>query len=422
MQTERRTMAENLFLLLKNTVRVLVVDDEPAILWAVRDHLNLYGILRFCLTRSCDQVNKNITASGTCFSWGRDIMYKFFREVFMRIIIVLLFLLLSTTSAAPPPGYSLVWSDEFDSTTIDTNNWSFDVGGGPGVELEYYNGLNFTLENGSAVLWAKHEKQGYYNYTSCQMNTRSKKEFKYGYIEMRLKAPEGQGLYATLYLLGSDYNTGTRWPDCGEIELYDQKTGPRLYNGTPGDNCFNTSCDFKGPSGGISYNSFQYNYNKCLCTDYHLYAIEWDSLSIKYFFDDNKIWEYDTINASNNFTSFHQPFYFITGIAIGGEAAGFVVDTTIFPQKMYIDYVRVYQRSTQVKASPQKSASKIFTLSNPSQTRLKVYNLQGRLVADYTDKVRHLMKGIASNLPIGIYVTRLFDGVKTVSEKLVIQK
>jgi hypothetical protein len=104
------------------------------------------------------------------------------------------------------------------------------------------------------------------------------------------------------------------------------------------------------------------------------------------------------------------------------------IDTTIFPQRMYIDHVRVYQKSTQVKAIPQKNMFKGLILTNPSQAQMKVYNLQGRLIGDYTDRISHfkpgdkVMKGIASDLPIGIYAVRLFDGDKVVSEKLVIQK
>lgn len=351
-----------------------------------------------------------------------------FNECPLSGILPLLFVLLffAIASAAPPSGYSLVWSDEFDSTALDTNNWSYDTGGyWPTPQQQFYtNGLNMSFENGSAILWAKKQTYGQNPYTSCYITTQGKREFKYGYIEVRLEGPYGIGPWAVFWMMGANYPT-VSWPECGEIEIYDQMTGPRNFNAaSPGDSGYVVSCDFAGTTGGPIYNRQPYGYTECLCNNYHLYAIEWDSLGIKYFFDGKEFWEYDTINASYNFSSFHQPFCFIANLIV----YGYITDTTIFPQKMSIDYVRVYQKSTQVKASPQKSALKIFTLSNPSQAQLRVYNLQGRLIADYTDRVRimktgeNVMKGIASNLPIGIYVTRLFDGVKTVSEKLVIQK
>jgi beta-glucanase (GH16 family) len=353
-------------------------------------------------------------------------MYKFFREVFMRIIIVLLSLLLSTTSAAPPPGYSLVWSDEFNGTTLDTNTWSYDTGLHSNVDYQAYTNHNVTIENAAAVLWVKHERYvsryGIYNYTSSWIHTMTKKEFQYGYIEVRLKAMFGSGPWAAFWTMGANYPT-VFWPKCGEIEVYDQKTGPRNFSTDPGDSGYVVSCDFASASGGVLFNTGRYDYTECLCSNYHMYAIEWDSLGIRYFFDGNKVWEYDTVNANNTFSSFHQPHYFNINVSVHAP-----FDTTIFPQKMYIDYVRVYQKSTQVKAIPQKSASKIFILSNPSQVQLKVYDLQGRLIGDYTDRARNMkpggnvMKNIPSNLPIGIYIVRLFDGRKTASERLVIQK
>src|SRR5271157_2130991 len=292
-------------------------------------------------------------------------------------------------SASPPPGYSLVWSDEFNGITLDTNTWSFDTGSSwsPGAEYQIYTGNNLTIENGAAVLWVKHEKHGYYNYTSCQMNTRGKKEFKYGYIEVRLKAPYGNGPWAAFWMMGSDIRVGY-WPYSGEIELYEQRTGTAGFSTDPGDSAYKVSCDYASASGGPIYNTQRYNYTDCLCNNYHLYAIEWDSLGIKYYFDDNKFWEYDSINLSNNVASFHQPFYFIANVELDGP-----VDSTIFPQRMSIDYVRVYQKGTQTVATPPKRTLENMTLPNPSEAQLKVYNLQGRLIADNTDRVRNLKPG-----------------------------
>lgn len=335
--------------------------------------------------------------------------------------------------AAPPSsqGYALTWSEEFNGAVIDINTWSFDTGCTYDDTYEYYSpGKNVTIENGAAVLEARKEpirqRCGNY-YTSCKMNTMGKAEFKYGYFEIRMKSPKGQGLVPEIWMMGSNLPQ-VAWPACGQIDFYDQRTGPQLYNGTPGDNCFTATCNFKGISGSADYNYKQYNHTECLCSDYHLYAIEWDSLKIQYFFDGNKFWEYDSICQSVNFATFHQPFFFVVNITVGGAYQGYFIDTTIFPQRMYIDYVRVYQKSTQVNVNSQKHATKGMTLANPSQTQLKVYNLQGRLIVDYTNRVTNMkpgenvIKGVASDLPIGIYAVRFFDGAKTVSEKLVIQK
>ena len=367
-------------------------------------------------------MKNNITASQIHSSRCRDIMNKLDMEIFMRIIIVLLLLLLSTTFAAPPAGYTLVWSDEFEGPALDTNVWSYDTGLHSNTDYQAYTNHNVTIENGAAVLWVKYEKHGDYHYTSTWIHTMAKKEFQYGFIEVKLKAPYGSGPSASFWTQGANYNT-VGWPACGEIMAYGQKTGPRNFSTDPGDSGYVTSCDFASASGGALLNTGRFDYTECLCSNYHLYGIEWDSLGIKYYFDGNKSWEYDTINESYNFSSFHQPHYFNVNVSVNAP-----LDTTIFPQKMYVDYVRVYQKSTQTVANHPKRTPENMTLPNPSEAQLRVYNLQGRLISDFTDRVRkmrpgeNVMKGIASNLPIGIYVTKLFDGVKTVSEMLVVSK
>jgi beta-glucanase (GH16 family) len=351
-----------------------------------------------------------------------------------KIMLLVFFNYVPASFSAPPvdEGYVLKWSDEFDGTTLDLNNWSYETGVIPPFSSSdpAYNteGLNLTFENGAAVLWAKHESYNGHNYTSCRINTHGKKEFKYGYIEVRLKSPEGKGLWPLFMTLGTDLDSiGFGWPVCGEFDIFNTLTGPDNYRNL-GDEAFQVTCYFRGADNQAVYTTQKYQYIEKLSFQYHLYAIEWDSLKIQYFFDGQKIWEYDSINESYNFRSFHQPHFFTADIHVGGNYQGNSIDPSIFPQAMYIDYVRVYQKSTQVKANPQKNMVKGLTLANKSVAQLRIYDLQGRLIGDYTDRVRHLnpgknvMKGIVSDLPIGIYVTTLFDGVRTVSETLVIQK
>jgi beta-glucanase (GH16 family) len=348
----------------------------------------------------------------------------------MKIIpALLLFALPCLVFAAPPDGYSLKWSDEFDGTALDTNNWSFDTTWGmfADVNYKYYtNGLNLTLENGSAVLWAKKERFKGYDYTSCFINTRAKKEFMFGYMEAKIRTPHGRGLWPAFWMLGSNYNTAG-WPVCGEIDLYEQRTGPQLYNGTPGDNCFNATCFFNGASGLPSYNAKQFNDTECLCNDYHLYAIEWDSLGIKYFFDGTLFWEYDTINASSNVATFHQPFYIIANIDIGNLAGP--IDTTVFPQRMYIDYVRVYQKSTPAISSQQKHTIPDGALLYSSHANLNLYDLQGRFVGDFSNLFRLVkydeglfVNAVKSRVPQGVYLARISMGRHIVNERLVVKK
>jgi beta-glucanase (GH16 family) len=350
---------------------------------------------------------------------------------YLSLFAVIIGLSALSVTAAVPAGYGLAWSDEFNGTAIDTNNWGFDVG--PGVpdgwgnaEQEYYTkGSNFTIENGSGVLWAKRETMGNKNYTSCRIKTKGKKEFKYGYLEVRIKAAKGNGLWPAFWTLGSDIDVST-WPSCGELELYEQRTGTTNYSGTIGDNCFVQTCHYSSTYGAVApvYNTHQTNFTACLCNDYHLYAILWDSLSFTYYFDGNQVWQYTNINLASNKKSFHQPHFFIANIAVGGNYQGNNIDNSIFPQKMYIDYIRVYQKGvvTPVINGAKSRASLTFAhIADPSRARLAVFDVSGRLVADYTNRVRALkagdavMKAIPSGMSAGAHIISFSDGSNNAS-------
>jgi|GEM_PF-2567027 beta-glucanase (GH16 family) len=369
--------------------------------------------------------------------------------------------------ALPPAAarYGLAWSDEFNGTSLDTTVWSYDTGStNPTPEEEYYTRSCVTVENGNLVIWCKYNPNGVdgaaspaqAKYTSAHINSGDKKIFTYGYFEVRMITPVGQvsgpGLWSTVWLLGNSINHGVAWPTCGEMEIYEQRpsdsiVGATWPNGpqqpvpaTIGDNEFIASCDY-GVNGYPTYHSCQRNYSQCLCDHYHTYGLLWDSTHVEYYFDDTLYWGQNypiandtnfgtpNINLPENAVAFHSPFYWIINIAISSAYAGYNINNAIFPTKMLIDYVRVYQRGVPVVKNPRgQHTPQSFALANPSTARLKVYDLSGKLVADYSDRVRRLkpgenaMKGMASDLPIGIYMARLFDGVKAVSEKLVIPK
>lgn len=340
----------------------------------------------------------------------------------------------------PPAGYGLAWSDEFTESKVDTTVWSFDVGNGVqgwgNSELEYYtNGANITFDSGYAKLWAKHESMGGYNYTSCRMNTKGKKEFKYGYFEVKLRTAKGNGLWNAFWTLGGNMDT-IGWPSCGEIELYEQRTGSVQHGGTAGDNCFIQTCHYgttySNPS-TPSFNAHQTNYSSCLCNAFHTYSILWDSLGYTYYFDGNQTWTSPDINASYNFKSFHQPHFFIANMAVGGNYQaqdGGTVDNSIFPQQMAIDYIRVYQKGVVTQVNPQQKQTTLENISlvNQATATLKVFSLKGELVADLTEGLRAMKTGVNAvqkslgRLSRGAYVVRCIDNNRTIAEKVVIER
>jgi beta-glucanase (GH16 family) len=349
----------------------------------------------------------------------------------MKNIFPIFLLVIPCLLIASPPadkGYVLAWSDEFNGSALDTTAWSYDTADYSSSSVKVYtNDKNFTIENGAGVLWAKKERYKYANYTSCCIQTPGKKEFKYGYIEARIKAPHGRGLWPAFWTVGSSIYHGTPWPECGEMEVYDQLPGPQSINGTPGDNCYTVRSAFKNVGGNVKYVSYQYNYTDCLCNDYHLYALEWDSLGIKYFFDGNKFFEYDTISETNNFAAFHNPHYLILDIDIGGPYVGGIIDTSIFPQKMYVDYVRVYQKGGVKTVNPPKNTFQgLAAAAAGNYQQMKLYNLKGKYAGSFSAMFgcRNKRAGVSANtaLPQGIYIARMFDGRRSISGKIVVNR
>jgi beta-glucanase (GH16 family) len=369
----------------------------------------------------------------------------------MKNIIALIMLAVPCLVFALPPaaeGYGLAWSDEFNGASLDTvNNWSYDTVLYSCCEQESYHRANVTVENGNLVIWCKLNTYGGYSpYTSGRIDSHDKKIFTYGYFECRMITPVGQvsgpGLLSAVWLLGASINHGVAWPTCGEMEIYEQRPSdtivqmgmPQPVPDTIGDNEFIGTCHY-GVNGGPSYHYWQHNYSTCLCDGYHKYALLWDSSHVEYYFDDTLFWGPDfpivnfgtpSINLPENTVAFHSPFYWIINVMVGGARVQ-NIDNAIFPTKMLIDYVRVYQKGVVgVNGDIRRQQTlRSFTLANPATALLTVYDLSGKLVADYSAKVRQMKPGgnvmemMPSTLSNGAYVVRLIDNGVSASRMLV---
>ncbi len=234
-------------------------------------------------------------------------------------------------------GWKLVWSDEFDGTTINPRNWVFDRGGtGWGnVEMEYYTDRpeNARVENGMLVIEARQEQYEGLNYTSARINSRGLQEFQYGRIEARMKLPSGQGIWSAFWMLGGN----TSWPLGGEIDImeYIGKTPDTIYQTVHGP----------GYSGAKGIGSHFALTTDLLKKDFHVFAIEWVPNEIHWFVDDQEVFKVtpDQIPAGTQWVYDH-PLFIILNLAVGGSWPGFPDETTVFPQQLQVDYVRVYQK------------------------------------------------------------------------------
>jgi len=247
-------------------------------------------------------------------------------------------------------SWKLVWSQEFDDGGIDPSVWNFEIGNGhakgiPGwgnAELEYYTDKNAWVENGCLVIEARKEKisdqWGTYDYTSSRMTTEGKFEFKYGKVEIRAKLPKGKGIWPALWMLGSDIGR-VGWPSCGEIDImemlgHDTRTVYGTAHGPGYSGGASIGRSYKLPEGVPDFSE-----------DFHVFAIEWYEDLVKWYVDGEL---YHTLCKSKLEAQglkwvFDHPFFLIVNVAVGGHWPGYPDETTQFPQRMYIDYIRVYK-------------------------------------------------------------------------------
>ncbi len=229
-------------------------------------------------------------------------------------------------------GYTLAWQDEFNGTTL-SNDWNFEINGSGGGnnELQYYRAENTSMINGHLVIEAKQENYGGRNYTSSRITTQGKKSYKYGRVDIRAVLPKGQGLWPALWMLGDNITT-TSWPACGEIDIME------LVGHQPNR--------VHGTAHWDSLGHAQFGSSKALSTGdfseaFHVFSIIWNANEIKWYVDDVL---YNTIDITpSGLSEFHEKFFFIFNVAVGGTWPGSPDATTAFPQRMIVDYVRVFQ-------------------------------------------------------------------------------
>jgi len=243
-------------------------------------------------------------------------------------------------------GWQLVWSDEFDGAAINPDNWTYDIGGwgwGNG-EAQYYTDRpeNARVENGLLVIEARQERFEESYYTSARLLTQGRQVFQYGRIEARIKVPSGSGTWPAFWMLGDNFGRETEdpnqsnWPNVGEIDIMEYVgREPDLVVGTvhgPG---------YAGAGGLTKWNRQDYP----IADDFHTFAIEWDYEGIRWFYDGELYYDLSREAVGDREWVFDQPFFIILNMALGGTLGGFISPDTEFPLNMYVDYVRVYQKT-----------------------------------------------------------------------------
>jgi beta-glucanase (GH16 family) len=235
-------------------------------------------------------------------------------------------------------GMTLAWQDEFSGDVLNTADWTYETGAGGwgNNELQYYRSENTTIADGYLTITAKQESFSGSEYTSSRLITKGKKSFEYGRIDIRAMLPEGQGLWPALWMLGANFNS-VGWPACGEIDIMEMVGGSgreKTVHGTlHWDNNGAHACTCDKPGYSLSSGTF--------ADKFHVFSMIWTPTKITWYVDDVKSNEIDITPAA--LSEFHDPFFFIFNVAVGGNWPGAPNSGTVFPQKMVVDYVRVFQ-------------------------------------------------------------------------------
>jgi beta-glucanase (GH16 family) len=262
-------------------------------------------------------------------------------------------LILSGNSARADTN--IVWSDEFNGTSIDTTKWTFENGNNGGwgnSELEYYtsSSQNAYVSNGVLHIVARQQSLGGFSFTSARMKTQGLYNTPvFGVFEWRAKLPAGVGMWPALWMLGSNFPSAG-WPACGEIDVVENNGATptwvqgSLHWGTSGEISKTATYNFTSPDS---------------VTNWHTYDLAWRLGTIQFFVDGNL---YETQTGLGS--PFIAPFFFIMNLAVGGTYVGTptvsnIEASTTFPQEMLVDYVRVYEQTAPMAISfaPQPDGS-----------------------------------------------------------------
>lgn len=245
----------------------------------------------------------------------------------------------------PSVKWDLLWSDEFDGvagTGPRIDSWQFDVGGdGWGNDqLEYdTDHLDNACHDGygNLVITAREESFGDRAYTSARIKTMDRFEQRYGLFEARIQLPRGQGIWPAFWMLGANFEE-SGWPECGEIDVMEYRgQDPAVVVGSahgPGySGAEPISTTYRLPD-GVGFDD-----------GYHTFAVEWDPARISWSVD-GEVYQIATTREvlERGEWVFDQPFFLLLNIAVGGSFVGAPDASTVFPQAMRVDYVRVFAR------------------------------------------------------------------------------
>jgi len=244
-------------------------------------------------------------------------------------------------------GYKLVWNDEFNESAVNPANWIYETGDGTDYglpagwgnnEKQIYTSSNensgIVTDEGESVLAITAVSDNSGGYTSAKLTTEKLFSMRFGRIDIKAKLPIGRGIWPAFWMLG-DNRDSIKWPGCGEIDIIEVlgHEPAKLYSTLH-------FTDVNHEHGEIQniYEMASGNFSEA----YHIFTLDWTPDSLTYSLDGMQL---KGIAIESDMKEFLRSCYLILNIAVGGYWPGNPNETTIFPQTMFVDYIRVYSKT-----------------------------------------------------------------------------
>jgi beta-glucanase (GH16 family) len=254
-------------------------------------------------------------------------------------------------------GWKEIWSDQFSGTSLSSKNWIAETGTGNNgwgnQELQFYTSepTNLEVAGGELRIIARKEEKNGRSYTSARIKTQDLKHWQYGRVEAKIKLPWSKGLWPAFWMLGQEISKAG-WPKCGEIDVMEHVNEVPEINGT-----------IHWDSTGRKYHG-----GNIILPDpkaFHLYAVEWDTANIFWLLDDVAYHKEPIGKQFNSRSEFHNNFFLLFNLAVGGDWPGSPDSSTVFPDTLHVDYVRVLKKEIPLK---NKKANRIPSGQTKGQT------------------------------------------------------
>jgi beta-glucanase (GH16 family) len=224
--------------------------------------------------------------------------------------------------------WKLTFDEEFNGTILDMNKWNIENYAPGGYfncclsyGTQYFTPNALSLQNGYLDIETARQTIGKYKYTSGAITTENKFSFLYGRVDIRAKLPKSQAFWPALWLLPDGTTSKGALFEIDIMELLGRDP-TTVYLANHWNVTHQTSVAFTGPD---------------FSQGYHVFSIIWTSQAITWYIDG--IQRAQTSQEVSN-----KSMYLLINSTLGGHFAGYPDASTVLPQHMDLDYVRVYQQ------------------------------------------------------------------------------